>query len=268
MTIMCQKLALAVCLIASLIPSKVFAASIWLKSGQVNGLLPPGNPTKGRLNLFDDNITYWTTGESTHLLKSTAFTDSDFAKARGIGCTASDICGRAKLIIPDSAWGGNLEADSDARWINWHSSSTGTSFGLPAASVLYAFPFTVSIPIENIASASIDFHAKVDDFLGDPNGPNPIGVYINGQPLNNSFGSNVGNPLSASQTGIEDLLISGENTLYVYQRDAGSVVSGSIFSAHIDVKPVPEPLTILGSATALGFGALLKRQQSRKQKKN
>ncbi|MEQ9356948.1 PEP-CTERM sorting domain-containing protein [Coleofasciculus chthonoplastes] len=33
-------------------------------------------------------------------------------------------------------------------------------------------------------------------------------------------------------------------------------------------KPVPEPLTILGSATALGFGALLKRQQSRKQKKS
>ncbi|MFP4101719.1 PEP-CTERM sorting domain-containing protein [Coleofasciculus sp.] len=30
----------------------------------------------------------------------------------------------------------------------------------------------------------------------------------------------------------------------------------------------PEPLTILGSATALGFGALFKRQQSRKQKKS
>jgi len=33
-------------------------------------------------------------------------------------------------------------------------------------------------------------------------------------------------------------------------------------------KPVPEPLTILGSATALGFGALFKRQQSKKQKKS
>lgn len=31
---------------------------------------------------------------------------------------------------------------------------------------------------------------------------------------------------------------------------------------------VPEPLTILGSATALGFGTLLKRQQSKKQKKS
>lgn len=34
------------------------------------------------------------------------------------------------------------------------------------------------------------------------------------------------------------------------------------------VEPVPEPLTILGSATALGFGALLKREHSRKQKKS
>ncbi|MEQ8996117.1 MAG: PEP-CTERM sorting domain-containing protein [Coleofasciculus sp. B1-GNL1-01] len=35
-----------------------------------------------------------------------------------------------------------------------------------------------------------------------------------------------------------------------------------------EVSSVPEPLTILGSATALGFGALFKRQQSRKQKKS
>ncbi|MFP4124571.1 PEP-CTERM sorting domain-containing protein [Coleofasciculus sp.] len=34
------------------------------------------------------------------------------------------------------------------------------------------------------------------------------------------------------------------------------------------VEPVPEPLTILGSATALGFGALLKREHSRKQNKS
>jgi hypothetical protein len=31
---------------------------------------------------------------------------------------------------------------------------------------------------------------------------------------------------------------------------------------------VPEPLTILGSSMALGFGALFKKQQSKKQKKN
>jgi hypothetical protein len=235
------------------------------------------------VTVYDDNITYWTTGEPSQRLKSTSFTDTDFAKAKGIGCTDSDTCGSAELVIPSSLWGGNLGADSDARWINWkHNSTLVDGSGTPA-SVLYAFPFTVSIPTEQIDSASIDFHVKTDDHLGDftgPNpGPNPIGVYLNGQPLNNSFqnASYALYPLglSVSQTGIEDLLVSGENTLYVYQRDGGAVVSGSIFSAHINVdtsgvppEPVPEPLTILGSATALGFGAFLKREHSRKQKKS
>jgi len=35
----------------------------------------------------------------------------------------------------------------------------------------------------------------------------------------------------------------------------------------VSATPVPEPLTILGSATALGFGALLKRESSKKRKK-
>ncbi|MEQ9356947.1 MAG: PEP-CTERM sorting domain-containing protein [Coleofasciculus chthonoplastes F1-TOW-03] len=42
----------------------------------------------------------------------------------------------------------------------------------------------------------------------------------------------------------------------------------SIDYIKLTVSDVPEPLTILGSATALGFGALLKRQQSRKQNKS
>lgn len=33
-------------------------------------------------------------------------------------------------------------------------------------------------------------------------------------------------------------------------------------------KPVPEPLTIIGSATALGWGVLLKRGNSKKQNKS
>lgn len=32
-----------------------------------------------------------------------------------------------------------------------------------------------------------------------------------------------------------------------------------------DVEPVPEPLTILGTGLALGFGGLFKKQQSKKQ---
>ena len=39
-------------------------------------------------------------------------------------------------------------------------------------------------------------------------------------------------------------------------------------SVTVDPQIVPEPATILGSTTALGFGALLKRKHSRKQKKS
>jgi choice-of-anchor A domain-containing protein len=43
--------------------------------------------------------------------------------------------------------------------------------------------------------------------------------------------------------------------------------SSVIFDGNLpDPEPVPEPLTILGSGMALGFGAFFKRQQSKKQK--
>ncbi len=38
-------------------------------------------------------------------------------------------------------------------------------------------------------------------------------------------------------------------------------------ASSMQAEPVPEPLTILGSGLALGFGSLMKRQQSRKLKK-
>jgi hypothetical protein len=53
--------------------------------------------------------------------------------------------------------------------------------------------------------------------------------------------------------------------------ESGSIVT-IVNSLTVTTPPpaqsVPEPLTILGSATALGFGVLLKREYSRKQKKS
>lgn len=46
-----------------------------------------------------------------------------------------------------------------------------------------------------------------------------------------------------------------------------SSVSGPAFAtgdSTLDVQPVPEPLTMLGAATALGYGAILKRKSSKK----
>ena len=51
-----------------------------------------------------------------------------------------------------------------------------------------------------------------------------------------------------------------------YQEDA--IISFAQLELEAEAQSVPEPLTMLGSATALGFGALFKRQHSRKQKKS
>jgi hypothetical protein len=47
-----------------------------------------------------------------------------------------------------------------------------------------------------------------------------------------------------------------------------TVVFKGATSGDISYKSVPEPLTILGSATALGFGVLFKRENSKKSKKS
>jgi len=47
----------------------------------------------------------------------------------------------------------------------------------------------------------------------------------------------------------------------------GDQVNGVLLTPESDPTPVPEPLTLLGSATALGFGALFKREHLKRQKK-
>jgi hypothetical protein len=42
------------------------------------------------------------------------------------------------------------------------------------------------------------------------------------------------------------------------------ITTGIITSENLDVEPVPEPLTIFGTATALGCGVLFKRKSSKK----
>lgn len=48
----------------------------------------------------------------------------------------------------------------------------------------------------------------------------------------------------------------------------GTSWNAGIDNINFDQEPVPEPLTILGSVTALGIGGLLKRKHSKKQKKS
>jgi hypothetical protein len=71
-----------------------------------------------------------------------------------------------------------------------------------------------------------------DDGLGDPAGPNVLGLYLNGVGLGLAGGD-----FTTAQRVIFDvtaLLHCGQNRLYVYNRDRGCSVSGANFSATIN----------------------------------
>ncbi|MEY3555808.1 MAG: hypothetical protein RLZZ580_1864 [Cyanobacteriota bacterium] len=247
----------------AVVPNQVQASTIVLNSGQVSG--NPGYPGQ-----TDSNITYWTKGIDVTPLSPNPFTTADFDKAKGIGCSGSDICGSAKVVADFPAplpppWIPSLPSAPNARWINWEVGPSPSFYGIPGASVLYAYPFT--IPEPTIQNAAIKMYWAVDDFLGAfipgfPD-PNPIGVYINGHALNSSFsGAGRFPEYSASQSIPSNWLNPGSNNwLYVYQRDAGGSPSGTIFGARISVN-VPEPSSIIGLAVlgTLGAASTLKRK--------
>ena len=237
----------------SILPTQAQASTIVLNSGQ-NGT--PGGT--------DSNITYWTKGIPVNPLSPNPFTAADFDKAKGIGCSGSDICGSAEVLAAHPVGIPSLPSAPNARWINWEVGPSPSFYGIPGGSVLYAYRFTVPEP--TIQNAAIKMYWAVDDFLGEYPGypdPNPIGVYINGYALNSSFsGAGRDQEYSASQSIPSNWLNPGSNNwLYVYQRDAGGAYSGTIFGAHISVN-VPEPSSIIGLAVlgTLGAASTLKRQ--------
>ncbi|HLQ37270.1 MAG TPA: hypothetical protein VK348_05700 [Planctomycetota bacterium] len=149
-------------------------------------------------------------------LSPVPFTAADFAAACG-GTAAFEV---SALPYPCTS----LTADPQARWIN------PNTLGFPR-STLYCQTF--QIPTCNVQSASIRFSFCVDDQLGDPpSGPNPIGVYLNGQPIP-GFGGLVAPQTTWTSTTIAPLLQSGANKLQVYARDTGFSISGVIYSATI-----------------------------------
>lgn len=196
----------------------------------------------------DTNITM-ISGSATLPLSNVAFTAADFAAARS-GGTAFSIQAHPFWIQPASF------VDPQARWIN----STGANF--PAESVLYAIPFTITTT--NITNATLNFDYACDDSLGDPSGPNLAGVYIG---MGNAAGAATtpmitGGPFNVSTSAtanITSLVQTGQNWLYVYQRDIGASASGTIFSATISV--VPEPA--IAGALVIGGAALLMRRPGR-----
>jgi hypothetical protein len=90
-----------------------------------------------------------------------------------------------------------------------------------------------------ITKATLTFCWVADDYLGDnaAGGANPSGVYLNQVPLPIDGGNYaVENGVAIDVTG---LVHCGRNEFHVYDRDGAAVVSGTMFSATLDITECP-----------------------------
>ena len=203
---------------------------------------------------LDLGLTYATTGAA-NLGFANAFTAADFAAAQA-GPSAFT---KAPLTIGNfPVYAPSLFAPYPlAQWVNYVPDLLG------ARTMLYAMPFQLTTA--NISSATLSVKWSVDDALGDPvsDGPNPVGVYLNGQPVPAGISGGTFAPASlstASDPNVGPLLQTGQNWIYFYQRDINAGSSGLMFGATITV--VPEPATL--SAMLLAAGGLLAAGRTRR----
>jgi hypothetical protein len=236
-----------VALIAGLAGSAASAEVITLRSGQVGGL-------PGVAGQADDIVTYLPNNPPGAAISASPFTAADFAGA------ASGPA--AHVINAHPAWTPGI-SDPLARWINWGvdqqvdptGAITGTGYGLPGSS-LYAIPFFVTTA--GAIGGNMNIEYAIDDVGGDWYAPylggNPNTLYINGVALPHQGGN------YAASTFYSQFIpfTSGWNFLYIYQRDAGILVSGTIFSITIDVV-VPSA----GPAAVFGLGLLTAARRRR-----
>ena len=216
---------------------------ITLRSGQV------GN-APGSAGQLDDIVTYLPNNPPGVAISAAPFTAADFGGA---------VAGPAAVVInPYFVWTPGL-SDPLARWINFGAdlqfnadgTVSGTGNGLPG-SALYAVPFIVTTAAATQATINLEY--AVDDWLGDwPGvGGNPDGLYINGV----STGHQGAGYAASSFYNATIPVNTGLNYLYFYQRDAGVLVSGLIFSATLTI-PTP------ASAALVGMGGLMALRRRR-----
>ncbi len=214
--------------------------TITVRSGQVAG--SPGLPGQP-----DDIVRYLPGNPAGAPASAFAFTPADFAGA--VGGPA------AHVITPVGPWVPGI-SDPMARWVNFGIEPI-TDWGT-SGSALYAVPFFVTTT--GITSATLTIELAVDDYLGDSHisgpGPNLDGMYVNGSGLGSYPVFNFGAPVTHTQS-ITTWVTTGQNYLYLYQRDIGFGASGIIFSAMIEVVPSP------GAAALLGLGGLFASRRRR-----
>ena len=155
--------------------------------------------------------------------------------------------GNNAVVMNSHPWLGN-GPDSMCIWENANGQPTN---------VTRTFRKTFDLTGLDASTASITGKWIVDNF--------GVDILINGV----STGLTSGGP-SIFDFNITGGFISGVNTLDFVIQDVG-VISGfrvTEISGTADVNVVPEPLTILGAGTALGFGTLFKRKVAKKTNKS
>ena len=222
------------------------AEVITLRSGQVGGL-------PGVAGQADDIVTYLPNNPPGGAISPSPFTPAEFA-----GAATGPA---AHVINAHPAWTPGI-SDTQARWINFavdqqvqpDGSVGGTGYGLPGSS-LYAIPFFVNTA--NATGGFMNIEYAVDDVGGDWYAPylggNPNTLYINGVALPHQGGNYAASTFYSTSLSFGP----GLNYLYLYQRDAGILVSGAIFRITIDVAPAP------GAAALLGLGGLFAARRRR-----
>jgi hypothetical protein len=214
---MTMALALALMII---LPTLVFGEVIQLRTGQVGGV--PGTCPN-----LDDSFRYDPVGLTPcgQPFRAGSFAPADFA--------AADAGPPAVVVTPfPGVYLPSLPSDPLATWINWQAAQNCTN-NTPN-SILYSCPFTVHTNCNPTATIRVCW--AVDDLLGDPvgGGPNPVGIYLNGVPLNIGFSG--GNRLAETCYVQANVPVNtGLNHLYVYQRDVGCAISQLMLSATITV---------------------------------
>lgn len=109
-------------------------------------------------------------------------------------------------------------------------------------------------------------------FSSKPNSPDIDNKFrVNfGDVFNMDFESGAGKPGSGNWQTFSTLVTAKSDLTRLQFTYTGNVntAGSNIDDVRLEPEPVPEPLTLLGSATALGVGGLLKRQHSKKQKQD
>lgn len=171
--------------------------------------------------------------------------------AMNAGNFAAAASGPAAVVVQPIVWNPTLPADPLARWIN----PVSNPYGQPM-SALYAVDLGPLVNWNTATSASLTIHWMVDDHLGDISAFN--GVYLNNPANNlNIGGGNFATQTSAINVNVPVSWLQASNTLYLYQADIGSGLSGIIFSGELCVVPTP------GAAAVLGLGSLVALRRRR-----